>query len=111
MALGALEDQESAGLEREPEDGDPAWCQRQKLLAHGENPGSAAGIAQRMVEGAKLGQRQRLVVQGAGLRQLKTDFVERASLLNRPLRTRTVGGVEAGGEKSPATRLAADFLQ
>ena len=30
-----------------------------------------------------------------GLRQLR-DFVERANLLNRPLRTRTVGGMGAG---------------
>ena len=39
------------------------------------------------------------MVQGAGLRQL-TDFVERANLLNRPLRTRTVGGV-GPGERNP----------
>ncbi|MBN1932529.1 MAG: hypothetical protein JW786_13080 [Desulfobacterales bacterium] len=28
--------------------------------------------------------------------------------VNRPLRTRMPGGVEAGGEKPPATRLCAD---
>ena len=42
------------------------------------------------------------MVQGTGLHVL----VERAISLNRPLRTRTVGGVGAGGEKPLATRLA-----
>ena len=112
VALGAHEDTQSAGLESEPEDGDPAGRQQQEVsrtrgrpgtdsrlrTAHGASPGSAAGTVQRVVEGARLGKRQRPVVQGAGLRQL-TDFVERANLLNRPLRTRTVGGVGAGGEK------------
>jgi len=41
------------------------------------------------------------MVQGTGLHVL----VERAISLNRPLRTRTVGGVGAGGEKPLATRL------
>jgi hypothetical protein len=41
------------------------------------------------------------MVQGAGL----FVVVERAISLNRPLRTRTVGGVGAGGEKPLATRL------
>jgi len=45
------------GLGRELEVGNPAWCQQQELLAHGENPGSAAGTVQRMVESARLGQR------------------------------------------------------
>jgi len=30
----------------------------------------------------------------------------RIALVNRPVRTRTPGGVGAGGEKPPATRLA-----
>ena len=38
------------------------------------------------------------------------NFVERTNLLNRSLRTRTVGGVGAGGEKPPATRLADEFV-
>ena len=33
---------------------------------------------------------------GAGLHDLRERFVERADLMNRPLRTRTVGGVGAG---------------
>jgi hypothetical protein len=45
-------------------------------------------------------------VQGPGLRELRETFVERADLLNRPLRTRMVGGVGAGGSTPPATRLA-----
>ncbi len=43
-------------------------------------------------------------MQGPGLLG-SSHFVERANSLNRPLRTRTVGGVGAGGEKPPATRL------
>ena len=31
------------------------------------------------------------------MNEMKKSFVERADLLNRPLRTRTVGGVGAGG--------------
>ena len=98
VALGAHEDQESAGLGREPEDGDPAWRQQQELLAHGANPGAAAGTVQRVVESARAGQRERPVVKSPGLHELKDkkNFVERADLLNRPLRTRTVGGVGAG---------------
>ena len=76
VALGVHEDPESAGLGREPEDGNPAWRQQQELLAHGANPGGAAGIVQRVVESARLGQRQRPVVQGAGLRQLITSSSE-----------------------------------
>ena len=47
------------------------------------------------------------MVQGTGLHVL----VERAISLNRPLRTRTVGGVGAGGEKPLATRLGIGFPQ
>ncbi|UUZ62103.1 hypothetical protein LP417_17550 [Polaromonas sp. P1-6] len=49
VALAAHKDQAFAGLGREPEDGDPAWRQQQKLLANGTNPGSAAGTDQRVV--------------------------------------------------------------
>jgi len=49
-------------------------------------------------------QRQGPVVQGPGLLG-SSHFVERANSLNRPLPTRTVGGVGAGGEKPLATRL------
>ena len=50
-------------------------------------------------------------MQGPGLLG-SSHFVERANSLNRPLRTRTVGGVGAGGEKPPATRLAvASYLR
>ena len=98
VALGANEDQAFAGFGREPEDGDPAWRQQQELLAHGENPGSAAGSIQCVVEGTGIVQRERPVVQGPGLHgKERKSFVERANLLNRPLRTRTVGGVGAGG--------------
>ena len=82
---------------REPEDGDPARRQQQELLAYGANPGAAAGSVQRVVESARLGQRERLVVQGPGLHHVRENFVERADLLNRLLQTRTVGGVGAGG--------------
>ena len=97
VALGAHEDQAFAGLGREPEDGDPAWRQQQELLAHGANPGAAAGTVQRVLESARAGQRERPVVQSAGLHHEGKDFVERADLLNRPLRTRMVGGVGGGG--------------
>ena len=70
-------------------------CQQQKQLAYGANPGATAAIVERVVESARFGQRQRPVVQGPGLRQLKY-FAERVNLLNRPLRTRMVGGVGAG---------------
>jgi len=33
----------------------------------------------------------------------------RIALVNRPVRTRTPGGVGAGGEKPPATRLGKQF--
>ena len=97
VALGAHEDSQLVEFGREPEDGDPAWRQQQELLAHGENPGAATGTVQRVAESARLGQRQRPVVQGPGLHHVRENFVERADLLNRPLRTRMVGGVGAGG--------------
>ena len=70
MALGGREDSELAGLRRESEDGNPACCQQLKLLAHGENPSGAAGTIESVVEGARLGRRQRPVVQGPGLYDL-----------------------------------------
>lgn len=48
-------------------------------------------VVQRVVENAKLGQRERPVGQGPGLHHL--SFVERADLLNCPLRIRTGGCV------------------
>ena len=68
-------------------------------MAYGENPGIAAGTVQRVVESARVGQRESPVVKSPGLHELKDkkNFVARADLLNRPLRTRTVGGVGAGG--------------
>lgn len=61
-------------------------------------PRHPAGHVQCMAQGAEVAQRQGLVVQGSGLFGLtsKSNFVVRANLLNRPLRTRTVGGVGAG---------------
>ena len=73
--------------------------QHQELLAHGENPSGAAGTVQCVADGAGLGQREGSVVQVAGLHGregLKRNFIKRADLLNRPLRTRMVGGVGAG---------------
>ena len=95
MALGTHEDSKLVESGREPADGHPARCQQQALLAHGKNPGDATGIIERVVESARLGQHQRPVEQSPGLRQLKY-FIERVNLLNRPLRTRMVGGVGAG---------------
>lgn len=40
---------------------------------------------------------------------LTDDFIERVDLLNRPLRTRTVGGVGAASQKLLATRLGIGF--
>ena len=54
-----------------------------------------------MATGPGSAEHQAAMVQGTGLFVL----VERAISLNRPLRTRTVGGVGAGGEKPLATRL------
>ena len=70
-----------------------------KALAHGENPGDAAGALQRVVEGARTGQRERPVVKSPGLHgvgERKTSSSE-PTWLFRPLRTRMVGGVGAGG--------------
>ena len=92
VALGTHEDSKLVESGREPADGNPAQCQQQELLAHGKNPGDATGIIERVVESARLGQRQRPVEQSPRLRQLKY-FIERVNLLNRPLRTRMVGGV------------------
>ena len=99
VALGAHEDQEPADLGCEPEVGDPAWCQQQQLLADVQNPGDSAGRIQRVVEGAGFAQCEGPVVQSSGLHGKETgkSFVERADLLNRPLRTRTVGGVGGDG--------------
>jgi hypothetical protein len=76
-----------------------------ELLAYGANPGGTAGPFQCLTGGARPPQRHGPVVQGPGLLG-SSHFVERANSLNRPLRTPTVGGVGAGGEKPPATRLA-----
>ena len=88
---------DAAACKAEPEDGDPAWRQQQELLTHGANPGAAAGTVQRVVESARAGQRERPLVQGPGLHHVEENFVERADLSMRPLRTRMVGGVGAGG--------------
>ena len=95
VALDAHEDSKLVESGREPANSNPAQCQQQKLLAYGANPGATAGIVERVVESARFGQRQRPVVQGPGLRQLKY-FVERVNLFNRPLRTCVVAGVGAG---------------
>ena len=48
--------------------------------------------------GTGIVQRERPVVQGPGLHgKERKSFVARANLLNRPLRTRTVGGVGGDG--------------
>ena len=49
--------------------------------------------------GAGFAQCERPVVQGPGLhgKEIRKSFVERADLLKRPLRTRTVGGVGGDG--------------
>ena len=67
VALGANEDQAFAELGRKPEDGDPAWRQQQELLAHGPNPGSAAGPIQCVVEGTGIVQRENEVSEEANL--------------------------------------------
>jgi hypothetical protein len=53
-----------------------------------EVPGAPRSVAASTLDG--------LVVQGPGLHHGRENFVERADLLNRPLRTRAVGGVGAG---------------
>ena len=45
----------------------PAWREQPELLAHGKNPRHPAGHVQCMAEGTGVGQRQGLVVQGAGI--------------------------------------------
>lgn len=74
--LGAHQDSASVGLRREPEDGHPACGQQQELLAHGANPGPAAGPVQRRVQGARAGQRERPVVQGARLCHVSDSLSE-----------------------------------
>jgi hypothetical protein len=61
------------------------------------NPGDTAGRIQCVAEGAGFAQCEGPVVQGTGLHHVRENFVERADLLNRPLRTRTVGGVGGNG--------------
>ena len=90
----------SMAYRRESEVSDPARCQQQELLAHGQNPGDPTGVEQHMVGSAGATQRERPVVQGPGL-HAEQNFVAHANLLNRPLRTRTVGGVGAGGRETP----------
>ncbi|MDO9571838.1 MAG: hypothetical protein Q7J58_21010, partial [Hydrogenophaga sp.] len=79
--------------------GDSARMQQQQLLADVQNTGDQPGHLQRVVTGTRFAQRERPVVQGTGLygkEEKRESFVERADLLFRPLRTRTVGGVGAG---------------
>ena len=65
--------------------------QQQQLLADIQNTGHQPGGSQRVAKGASF------VVQGTGFHgNERKGFVERADLLHRPLRTRTVGGVGAG---------------
>lgn len=93
VALAAHQDQELAGLGRESEVGDSTRLQQQQLLADVQNPGDQPGHLQRVAKGARFAQRERPVVQGTGLygkEGKRKSFVERANLLNRPLRTRTV---------------------
>ena len=99
VALGAHQDQKLAGLGRELEVGDSARCQQQQLLADVQNSGDQPGHFQRVVTGARFAQCEGPVVQGTGLygKEEEENFVERADLLNRPLRTRKVGGVGGDG--------------
>ncbi len=98
VALASHKDQESAGLGREPEVGDSARMQQQQLLANVQNPRDQSGNFQRVAKGARFAQCERPVVPGPGLHGKESKgFVERANLLNRPLRTRTVGGVGGDG--------------
>lgn len=70
---------------------------QQQLLADVQNPGDQPSDIQRVAKGARFAQCEGPVVQGTGLHgKEEENFVERAALLNRPLRTRTVGGVGAG---------------
>ena len=98
VALPAHENQELAGLGRESEVADSTRLQQQQLWADVQNPGDQSGSFQRVVTGARFAQRERPVVQGTrlhGTEEKRESFVERADLLNRPLRTRTAGGVGA----------------
>lgn len=80
----ATQDQESAGLGREPEVGDSARCQQQQLLADVQNPGHQSGRFQRVAKGERFGQCERPVVQGTRLHGKEEEsFAERADLLNR----------------------------
>jgi hypothetical protein len=55
------------------------------------------GAAARLVKGARSAQCESPVVHGTGLYgKEEENFVERVNLLNRPLRTRMVGGVGTG---------------
>ena len=87
------------GFGRKFEDCDPAWRQQQKLLANGPNLGNAAGPIQCVVEGTRIVQRGRPVVQGLGLYgEGEKKKLRRASqLIKHPLRIRIVGDVGAGG--------------
>ena len=87
------------GVPAADEVGDSTRLQQQQLLADVQNPGDQPGHLQRVVTGTRFAQRERPVVQGTGLygkEEKRESFVERADLLFRPLRTRTVGGVGAG---------------
>ena len=76
-----------------------AFARELVKLAYVQNPGRPPGSIQRVVESTSLAQRERPLAQGADLRerQRRQHFVKRANLLNRPLRTRTVGGVGGDG--------------
>nr|WP_202961143.1 hypothetical protein [Candidatus Symbiobacter mobilis] len=98
VALAAHEDQELTGIGRKPEVGDSARSQQQQLLADVQNPGNQSGDIQCVARGARFAECERPVVQGTGLLGYEAKYiVERADLLNRPLRTRTVGGVGGDG--------------
>lgn len=98
VAMGAHEDQEFAGVGRELEVGNTTRSQQQQLLADVQNPSDQPSSFQRVAKGARFTQCERPVVQGPGLHGKENeDFVERANLLNRPLRTRMVGGVGGDG--------------
>ena len=71
----------SMAYRRESEVSDPARCQQQELLAHGQNPGDATGVEQHMVGSAGAIQRERPVVPGPGL-HAEQNFVAHANLLN-----------------------------
>jgi hypothetical protein len=63
-------------------------------MADVQNSSDTACHIQRVVTGARFAQCEGPVVQNRGLHgKERKGFVERANFLNRPLRTRTVGGV------------------